>query len=115
MEEIINSIQSLEIEEPSTILISLVDKDFYQMSMKYINNEIFSIIETDPIHDHYIDKENSKILFNYLTKDNFGYNIFKNKVEKLIKMYKLNILINDNDIKTYVDYYLENLLIISNT
>ena len=114
MDEIIDSIKNLEIEQPEEILLYLIDKDFYEMSIKYINNEIYSVIETDPIYDHYIDKKNSKILFNYLVKDNIGYHIFKNKVEKLIKIYKLNIKINDSNIKTYVNYYLDNLYIISN-
>lgn len=114
MDEIIDSIKNLEIEQPQEILLSLIDKDFYEMSIKFINNEIYSVIETDPIYDHYIDKENSKILFNYLIKDDLGYNIFKNKVEQLIKIYKLNLKINDSNIKTYVNYYLENLYIISN-
>jgi len=114
MDELIDSITHLHIEQPEQILLSLIDADFYNIAIKYINNEIYSIIETNPIHDHYIDKTNSKILFNYLVKDDLGYNILKNKVEKLIKIYKINFKINDLNIKTHVDYYLENLYIISN-
>ena len=114
MDEIVDSIKNLEIEKPPEILLSLIDRDFYEMSMKYINNEIYSVIETDPIYDHYIDKENSRILFNYLIKDNLGYNILKNKVEQSIKIYKIDFEINNSNIKTYVNYYLENLYIISN-
>lgn len=114
MDEIIDSMKNLEIEQPTEILLSLIDKDFYEMSIKYINNEAYSVIESDPIYDHYIDKENCRILFNYLVKDNLGYNILKNKIEQLIKIYKLNIQINEFNIETYVNYYLENLYIISN-
>ena len=115
MNELIESISKLEIEQPDNLLLALIDKDFYEMAMKYINNEIFTIIETDPIHDHYIDNKNSKILLNYLIKNNLGYNLFNSKVEQLIKIYKINIQINVLNMKKYVDYYLENLYIISNS
>ena len=113
MNELIDSVKDLKINKPDDILLSLIDKDFYELAMKYINNEIYSVIDTNPIHDHYIDKNNSKILFNYLINDNLGYSILTNKVNQLIKIYNINLEINNLNLKKCVDYYLENLYIIS--
>ena len=109
MDELINKLDTIQIIEPSDILLRIIDYDFNKLKTLYLNNETFISIEAEPIHEYYYTPENCKIMYNYLSNNNTGYELLYQKILKEPTVKRFNIPINVNDIQTIVDYYLNTL------
>lgn len=111
MEELVQQFECIQIEQPEEILLRIIDYDFNKLKDLYISNETNITIEPEPLHEYFMTPKNCKIMYDYLSNNQNGYNIFKQKLLKEPVVQRFNIHINDIDIQTYVDYYL-NLLIL---
>lgn len=111
MEQLVQQFDTIQIEKPEDILLKIIDYDFNKLKDLYINNETFICIEPEPIHEYFLTPENCKIMYNYLSNNQNGYNLFKQKLLKEPVVQRFNIHINDVDIQSYVDYYLNSLVI----
>ena len=111
MEELVEKFVCIQIEQPEEILLKIIDYDFNKLKDLYINNETFICIEPEPIHEYFLTPENCKIMYNYLSNNHTGYNLLKQTLVKEPVVQRFNIHINDVDIHSYVDYYLNSLVI----
>lgn len=111
MNELTNMISNIDINKPNDILLQIIDHDFTRLAELFIKGDTNIIIEANPTNDYYLTSENCKIIYTYLSNNYIGYNLLKSKINNNLITKRFNITINDNDIKTYVDYYLDNFLI----
>ena len=112
MNEITDMLNNIEINKPNDILINIINYDFDKLTELFIKNDTNISIESDPIHEYYLTIENCQIIYNYLNNNHNGYNLLKSKLLNNNIVKRFNIQINDNDIQSYVDYYLEKLIIV---
>lgn len=110
MEELTNMIENINIQKPDDILLQLIEFDFNCLVTLVINKETIFILESTALHDYYLNETNSKIIYDYLSYNNTGYDLLKNKIYNNINVKRFNLIISDLDIQTYVDYYLESLI-----
>ena len=111
MDELTLKLSKVQIDKPDDTLLQIIEYDFNQLTRLFINGETNIYIEPEPFHEYYLTSENCKIIYNYLGNNYIGYDLLKNKVSSEVIMKRFNIPINDNDIQTYVDYYLQTLMI----
>ena len=111
MNELTNMISNIDINKPNEILLNIIDHDFTKLADLFIKGDTNIIIEANSTNDYYLTSENCLIIYNYLSNNYTGYNLLKNKININLITKRFNIILNDNDIKTYVDYYLDNFLI----
>ena len=111
MNELTDLISNIDINKPNDILLQIIDHDFNRLAELFINGDTNIVFEANPTNDYYLTPDNCKIIYNYLSNNYIGYNLLKNKISKNLIAKRFNIIVNDNDIKTYVDYYLDNFLI----
>lgn len=109
MEDLVQQFKTIQIEKPEEILLQIIDYDFNKLKNLYMNNETLISIEPEPLHEYFLTPKNCKIMYNYLSNNQNGYNLFKQKLLKEPVIQRFNIDINDDVIQRYVDYYL-NLL-----
>ena len=111
MDELTKMLSEINIEKPDDIILQIIEYDFNQLTRFFLNGETNIYIEPEPFHEYYLTPENCRIIYNYLSNNYIGYNLLKKKVSQEIILKRFNIPINDNDIQTYVDYYLQTLIV----
>ena len=111
MDELTQMLNEINIDKPDDIALKIIEYDFNQLTKLFINRETNIYIESEPFHEYYLTPENCRTIYNYLSNNYIGYNLLKNKVSKEITIKRFNIPINDIDIQTYVDYYLQTLIV----
>jgi|TARA_R110002074_G_scaffold210076_1_gene379108 hypothetical protein len=107
MNELTSMLDNVKIDELEPILLQIIDSDFNKITDFFINREVDFCIEPDPIHEYYLNSENCKRIYDYLVNNSIGYILLKSKMLLINEKYKIFELIEDDDIKTYVDYYLQ--------
>lgn len=107
MNELTTLLQNVQIDELEPILLQIIDYDFNKLTDFFINRQTEFYIEPEPIHEYYLNPENCKRIYNYLIHDCKGYCLLKKKVLLINEKFKIYNLIEDKDIQTYVDYYLD--------
>ena len=112
MNDLTDMMSNIELNKPDNILMNIIDYDFNKLSELYINKDTNINIEPEPHHEYYLTYENCLIIYNYLNNNYNGYNILKHKLQNNLNVKRFNIVLNDYDIQTYVDYYLEKLIIL---
>jgi len=111
MDELTKMLNDINIDKPDDIILQIIEYDFNQLTRLFLNGETNIYIEPEAFHEYYLTPENCRIIYNYLGNNYIGYNLLKKKVSKEIISKRFNIPINDTDIQTYVDYYLQTLII----
>ena len=109
MDTIIEDLNNFNFNEIDSTLLNLIENDFNKLSYYYIHNITDFTFEAEPEYEYILTEENSKIIYEYLIKNNRAFMILKEKLVNLSKN-NLEIYILDNQIQSYIDYYLEYLL-----
>ena len=107
MNELTLMLDNVKIDELEPILLQIIEYDFNKLRDFFINRETDFCIESEPIYEYYLNPDNCKRMYDYLVNNSMGYTLLKNKVLLINERYKIFELIEDEDIKTYVDYYLQ--------
>ena len=111
MDELTKMLSDINIDKPDDIILQIIEYDFNQLTRLFLNSETKIYIEPEAFHEYYLTPENCRKIYNYLGNNYIGYNLLKKKVSQEIILKRFNIPINDNDIQTYVDYYLQTLIV----
>ena len=111
MNELTNLLNNIELNKPDEILLNIINYDFNILAELYIKKDTNIYINPEPFHEYYLTTENCKIIYNYLSNNYIGYNLLKQKINENLLAKRFNIIINDNDINSYVDYYLNSLVV----
>ena len=111
MDDLTFLLNKINIDKPDDIILQIIEYDFNQLTRLFINGETEVYIEPEPFHEYYLTPENCTVIYNYLGNNYIGYNLLKKKVSQEIILKRFNIPINDTNIQTYVDYYLQTLIV----
>tara|TARA_B100000575_G_scaffold239483_1_gene202054 strand:- start:434 stop:772 length:339 start_codon:yes stop_codon:yes gene_type:complete len=109
MNDLTNLLNELELNTPNDILLNIINHDFNILADLYIRKDTNICIEPEPSHEYYLTPDNCKIICSYLCNNYNGYNLLKHKISENILTKRFNIIINENDVQTYVDYYIDSL------
>jgi hypothetical protein len=107
MNELTLMLDNVKIDELEPILLQIIEYDFNKLRDFFINRETEFCIEPEPIHEYYLNSDNCKRMYDYLVNNSMGYTLLKNKVLLINERHKIFDFVEEKDIQTYVDYYLD--------